>query len=118
MATNSNSDDLSSTDSSSNNSSLNDDCICQNVWEEFLNELGSFKEFLEDVITDHPSIHRNALRELRIFQQEYSRRIDNLIEQICEKCGKHHTTVHCKNESENYIQSRAGCNARNHHVLL
>ena len=118
MATDSN-DDLNSNDSNSNHSNSNDDdCICQNVWEKYLKQLDSFREFLEDIITDHPSIHCNALKELEEFQEEFTRKIDTLIDEICERCGRHHDTVDCKTEDGMYVQSNAGCNAKNHHVLL
>ena len=118
MATDSN--NLSLTDSSDSNDSSNsyDNCNCQKTYDEFLKELDSIKEFLEDLVTDHATIHRLALSELKDVHEEFVRKIDNLIDEICEDCNRHHDTVDCKTESGEYVQSNAGCSSKNHKVLL
>ena len=96
----------------------NSRCICQSVWANMLEELGYLKEFLEDVITDQPTIHRSVLSALRDFQDEFKGQVENLVNEICEKCGRRHRNYDCRKENGDYVDSDAGCDASDHHVLL
>ena len=96
----------------------NSRCICQSVWANMLEELGYLKEFLEDVITDQPTIHRSVLSALRDFQDEFKGQVDNLVAEIGQKCGRRHRANNCKKENGDYVDSDAGCDASDHHVLL
>ena len=94
-----------------------DDCICRDVWKQVVDEQESLKNYLQDVIDDHPSIVQDVLQELGIKNEELTREIDQLIKSICSRCGRMHTTYACKNNEGDAVESNSGCDALNHQIL-
>ena len=91
----------------------NSRCICQSVWANMLEELGYLKEFLEDVITDQPTIHRSVLSALRDFQDEFKGQVDNLVAEICQKCGKNVDVTGSKNDGAHFYRHEKWCKGKN-----
>ena len=94
-----------------------DDCICRDVWKEVLDEQESLKNYLQDIMDDHPSIVRDVLQLFESKNEELTREIDQLIKSICSRCGRMHTTYACKNKEGDDVESSSGCDAFNHQIL-
>lgn len=117
-ATNDNSKDVKSRCDDSNSdddSDLDlDDCDCLRIWRDLQSEQDSMKEFLQSTIERRPAIARDIVRIVEEKNEEITREITHLIQDICEKCQQMHHALRCEDAKDEHSH---GCDTRYHHNL-
>ena len=78
----SNANDSNETENVNSNTEDDDDldydgCICRDVWKEVLDEQESLKNYLQDIMDDHPSIVRDVLQLFESKNEELTREMIN-----------------------------------------
>ena len=90
-----------------------DDCVCLIIWKQIIEEQDSMREFLLSTLENRPTIAREIRRILETKNEEATREITHLIQDICPRCQKMHSKIKCNEDDDhNY-----GCDTRHHHDL-
>ena len=118
-ADNTNEDIKSKGDDSDSNSDVDiedldiDDCECLSIWRELELEQDSMKEFLQKTLERRPTVARDIVSLIERANEEATREIHHLINDIGSRCQKYHCNVSCEDEDD----CNHGCNTRHHHDL-
>ena len=100
-----------------NNTNCDSACECVEWWKKILQELNSFKIFLQEEAETNPSVIREILSILRDGHETIERQIEDIVKDICDRCDRYHHTWSCTTDDGEPVYSNAGCDGNSHHNL-